>query len=421
MDRYQAMIDLFPLDMEMVEDTIEKAIARYEYPYRDGADTEDLGEKARVIRMRCYWFEETYTEHFAFLEHLRKRDLFELTHPKYGQIKGRIESVSVRHDDRTATAEVDLCFVQDLSDQEQPRPWADVAAAAEESFVAGQAELQEEFAADAAAVLGAEASAILVKELDPTLGIVAQFPTVSLKARAWLKDVEAACNVWDAKYLEITNPAASLTAAVNYGVALPGRVIGTVARAAERLALTYATLRSSPARFLSSLRLGLQELTNASGSGDKIARLAGAQRLSLEAGGLYRDDEQARDRLRRLETAAAFDVLGRRLPAEELPVVLNVQQLERSLAEVRAEIQAAVELARGQESLKTAALALLEHVSQVKLERDRILMLTLENPLPLHLVCLRQGLPYRYAERILSINRIAHPSFTQGEVAVYGR
>jgi hypothetical protein len=102
-------------------------------------------------------------------------------------------------------------------------------------------------------------------------------------------------------------------------------------------------------------------------------------------------------------------------------VVLNVQQLERSLAEVRAEIQAAVELARGQESLKTAALALLEHVSQVKLERDRILMLTLENPLPLHLVCLRQGLPYRYAERILSINRIAHPSFTQGEVAVYGR
>jgi len=67
------------------------------------------------------------------------------------------------------------------------------------------------------------------------------------------------------------------------------------------------------------------------------------------------------------------------------------------------------------------ALQLQEHVGTIKLERDRIVSISLDNALPLHLVCLRQGLPYAYAERLLSINELPHPSFAQGEVSVYVR
>ena len=64
---------------------------------------------------------------------------------------------------------------------------------------------------------------------------------------------------------------------------------------------------------------------------------------------------------------------------------------------------------------------LLEHVGTIKLEREKILTVVLDNPMPLHLVCLRYGLPYNYAERLSSINTIPQPNFTDGEVSIYAR
>jgi hypothetical protein len=39
--------------------------------------------------------------------------------------------------------------------------------------------------------------------------------------------------------------------------------------------------------------------------------------------------------------------------------------------------------------------------------------------MPLHLVCLRYGLPYTAAERLLTINSIVNPNRVAGEVNVY--
>ncbi len=47
---------------------------------------------------------------------------------------------------------------------------------------------------------------------------------------------------------------------------------------------------------------------------------------------------------------------------------------------------------------------------------------TTQNTLPLHLLCLKYNLPYNYADRVNSINRIKNPSFTPaGEVKIYVR
>ena len=42
------------------------------------------------------------------------------------------------------------------------------------------------------------------------------------------------------------------------------------------------------------------------------------------------------------------------------------------------------------------------HVAAIKADRDRMLTVTLDNPTPLHLVCVMQGLPYRDADRLLA-------------------
>ncbi|ALC15660.1 Mu-like prophage DNA circulation protein [Desulfuromonas soudanensis] len=421
MDRFAATLDEFPLDVETLDDSFEKAVAVYEYPYRDGAGTDDLGQKARSLRLRCYWWEETYQKHFEFLDHLKQRSLFSLTHPKYGLIKGRIRSVSVRHDDRQELAEVDIDFVEDLSSQETPAVYPDVKAGGEESFLFGQSELQDNLRTSASAELGeATAAALFTQSLDPSLGIAEQFPGVSLKTRNWLKAVEAAVSAWDASGSLVANPAGSLVSTTAFAANLPGRVVGSVARAAERYALGLVSLRSSPARFLSAYRAGLPDFSALNDNYATVATIAGTQRLALEAAELYGADEESRDGLRRSEQTPAFDASGRFIAAPAGDQVMTAIDLERSLAEVRTALQEAIDLARGMESLKAAARQLLEHVSQVKLERDRLVTLLLDNPMPLHLLCLHQGLSYRYAARILAINStIIHPSFVRGEVQVY--
>lgn len=421
MDRYQAAIDGYAFDCETIEDAFQKAIARYEYPYRDGADTEDMGEKARVIKLRCYWLGEDYPQHAEFLEHIKQREMFELSHPKYGLIHGRIEAVSVRHDDRLETAEVDVTFVQDLASRETPARYIDVESAGEEFFAVGQQELMDEFAGDVREALGVEAEGVLARDLNPESGIVEQFPGVSTKARNYLKNVESFVGLLAAEAAEVANPANSLLAATDFGTSLPGRVIGTLARTVERHARLRDSLTSSPLRFLRSLKGGLTGLSSRAGRFGKHTRIASGQRLALEAATLYKDDETARQTLRRREQVKSFDALGNYLDPEPAPVVMNVVELERSLAEVRDELRAGIDLARRVESLKTMALQLQEHVGTIKLERDRIVSISLDNALPLHLVCLRQGLPYAYAERLLSINELPHPSFAQGEVSVYVR
>lgn len=421
MDRFAAKIDSFDLEIETLNDTFGKAVATYEFPYRDGAATEDLGATARTLRLRCYWWEESYADHFGFLDHLKQRELFELTHPKYGVLQGRIRQVSVRHDDRQQLAEVDITFVQDLSSQEGSTYYNDVQAAGEESFMAGQKELQDEVVADAVQLLGPVARDLAAKELDPDLGVVEQFPGVSLASRNWLRGVETAISSWDQAASETSNPANTLLSATSFGSNLPGRIVGSVARAAERYSLAIASQRSAPARFIASLRSSMETLAALDPTHSKTASIAGAQRLGLETAAIYAEDEASRSRLRQAEQARTFDLLGRNQAQVAVGSVMTARDLETSLSVVRTVLQLAVDESRGMVSLKDVGRQLLEHVVQVKLERDRIVTILLDNQLPLHLVCLLQGLPYAYADRLLAINEIPRPNFVSGEVSVYVR
>jgi prophage DNA circulation protein len=425
-DTYFAYLDNTRLEMETIDDTFEKSIVRHEFPFRDGALLEDMGQKARTVRLRCYFWDDggdhaTYDDHILLINHLASRELFELDHPMYGIMKGCVESVSVRHDDRQRTAEVDITFVENLRGEIEPAEQADVEAEAEAAFTDVQERMMDSFSEGLRDVLGPEAAGILDKTLDASKGVLEQFQNVSLAARNYLKKVDTFVSTVESTLTEIANPANSLVSTINFGTNLPGRVIGSVTRCVERYARLYETLTTAPARFADSFNLAALELERALGFGKSHVRSTAAAQAGYTMATLYKADEEQRQSLRRKEKNACFDASGTYTTPETAAPVMNVRELEQSLATTRTMIQRAVDQDRRQEGLKTMARRLLEHVNSVKLEREKIVAVDLDNVMPLHLVCLKYGLPYNTAERIHSINRIPNPSFASGRVSIYGR
>lgn len=431
-DTWTANIDGFPLVMETIEDSIEKSIARYEFPYRDGALLEDMGRKARVVKIKCYFYDASYEKHIEFLKHLDSKDLFELTHPKYGILKGRIEAVSVRHDDKIRAAETDITFVESLPAPE-PRHAPSVEQSVENKIEAGQKQAGAAFLESAKKAVGKAADA-LSRTLDPKTGILAQFNDITGDARAFVTQVDSLVTTLEGSLNTIANPVNSLIGTISYAADLPGRVTGTVARTMERYSILYDSLKNSPVRFVQSFRNGMAKLKDSLPKSSKNSakqaaidairtqmQIAAAQRLALDLAYIYKDDETARQKQKGLENTKSFDVRGNYIKTELPDPILTVGDIEKSVADVRAEIQTAVEAERSMESLKDTARQLLFHVNTIKLEREKIRTVELDNSMPLHLVCLRYGLPYAYAERIHAINAIQNPSFVSGQVSIYAR
>jgi hypothetical protein len=182
----------------------------------------------------------------------------------------------------------------------------------------------------------------------------------------------------------------------------------------------YDSIKNAPHRFLSNLEQARLDLESKAGFG-KHLKIGFSSQAAMVVAGVYKADEATRQKVRRNESGKSFDTQGNYLGAPVSEQILTVNDLEASLATMRTMLQAAIDEDRSMESLKAIAKSLLDHVNTIKLERDRIITVELDNAMPLHLVCHRYGLTYNYAERIASINRIKNPNFTDGEVRIYGR
>lgn len=418
--RFLASLNGFPLDLEHISSTYRKAIAAYDIPYRNGAKTEDMGEEATGHRFKAYWFNETYQAFFAVREELKKTVLAELVHPEMGVLKGRIQSMSVDWDDRDQTAEVEFEFLEEVIDSTEPPRVISVQAAVEAAFASGQAEQMAAFAADVRTELGPEAGGILAKTLDPDLPLLQQFTGISLQARAYLKKVDALVTTIEATLHDIEQPANSLIATVDYGLTLPGRVVGGLAKAIERYAVLLESTREFPLRFLNALQHNLRGLEDTFAGFLTQLKLSGGQRLALEAAALFDEDESRREALKKQEGTEPWDALGHLIRLESPGPILNVDQVEASLALVRAYLQEAIDLARGPQSLPQMAADLLEHVSRVKMDYERVVHVDVPTVSPLFLICQKNGLPYTAVERVAALNpEFPNPNFMQGQVSLY--
>jgi prophage DNA circulation protein len=409
----------FGFDYEHFEDHFGNSIARYEFPYKQGALLANMGQRARVTRGRCYFINDNYDTHKILINYLgaefEEGGTWELTHPEYGTIKGEIESLSVHHDDRVSTAEVDLVFIEQYRGLIAPQTGSAPASITREAWDYGQTQMQSHVRQRIRSAHGPS----LLKTLIATASLVSQFSRLKKSATAFIRSAEVTLKALVATESSVTNPSNSLVSTTTYDADLSGVMVKNIALAVERHAITYAGLLSSPDRFLASFNSAVAETAAASGDFAAYVKIAGAQRAAVELGSAFDDNEQARLAWEQSSSQKSFSVTGRYLKDETPDRPLTVQELEKALATVRASLQEAIDEAREMESLRTMALALTDYVIEVKQGSPAIKTVSVANETPLHVLCLRYGLSYQDAESLMAINRIRHPSFVKGEVNVY--
>ncbi len=425
-DLKDATINGLTLELESLADSFSKAIARYDYPNADGVDTDDMGQSARTVQVKCVFWDDggghvTFKNHYALLEILALRDLLEFSHPRYGMLKGRIESVNVRADERQRLAEVDFTFVEQMRLSLGTIARVDVVSATEAQFILAQVELQEEIQLVCVTLLGPGGRDLAAKPLLPQLTILEQFTSLSRAAQSFVEKINAFEQRLNATLTEIANPANSLLATINFVTTFPGRIAAALAGCCERYTLLSAGLRNAPASFLRSLQGGLLELEK-SLPFPELLRGATAARVGVECGYLFAADETNRDLLRRQELTPAFDSQGKHNGGESPAAVMTVTEIETALGIARRLLQDAVDRSRAATSAKELARLLLEHANSIKLEREKLVTVLVNPPLPLHLLCLKYGLSYSYAPRIMAVNPgIINPNQVAGLVVIYGR
>lgn len=417
----QATLNNIPLDLETISDSFAKAIAKRHIPFSDKTLLKDMGLKERRIKLRCYFWDDTYEKHKDLLALLWNQTDFELNHPEYGLLKGKVETISIRDDDREETAEIDIEFVVGKSDAPQAAA-IDIEGDSEDLYLSGIKEIETDYR-DRLALQSVLPVEIIDIPLDPELPtILEQMPgTLAPEGRTYIKQIDAMLSDIDAGVSGISLPGSSLLNDINFAVGIPGRVMATFAGFAEKQILSLATLRSAPDRFISSLISGLNRFagllpdTPHQNSHASVNALTASKELGL----IYSEDEILRNLQKQIESVKVFDDLGRMRPVEQVDYPMNVKQIENTLYTVRDMTAGAVAANREISSLKLLSDKLLDHVVKIKLEREKIIRVEVDNQIPLHLVCLKHGLPYNAADRIMLINQIQHPSFTQGGIDIY--
>ena len=420
---YKPMMDDFELELlERVETGIEKAIAEYEVPFANGGILDDMGVKARRFQIRTIWRKQNYELHGAFIEHTAINQLNTFIHPESGIIRGRIKSVNVIHDARLRCAEINIEFLEDTSSDARPVYNPPLEAFLEE----GLAESVEAVIDTTAAELGAAGLDTSV-EVDPDLPLAGQIPARTIQARAMLARVDQSIARMRATLNAVVNPIESAAAMINYGASLPGVIMAAVCSTVERLAIAAEGIGNAPVMFVSSMRSNIARLRAAVPALGSQIMIAGANIAALVTGRIFANDESQKAVLRRIEDTPVWRPDGTSLNMPPAPKVLTANELDESLARIHEMIQDGINASRAigcapaVHILCAQADALTRYINAVKLERDRIVSVEVEDAMPLHLICLRHGLPYSYADRIATINNFWNPTFAAGQVRIYER
>jgi len=388
-----------------------------------GADLEDMGLKEHVITIRCHFWDdaeqETYNDHALLIANLADRSLNDLVHPKYGLMKGKVQSLSIEHDDTLRHATIEITFIEQMRFVPEASAEPGVQSAVDEAYQEGQLRQEDILAADIKDAIPSVDSGAVTIDLDADTGLLAQMQIFSGTTRQLVAQAEKNISTIEAVVNAVESPVNSLQATISYSLTLPGRILGSISAAVEKAARLYDSLWNYPRQFIFKVDAAFTDLqgsweylldtaTSPGGrSGAQILlnhlKIVCAQRIALEAAALYEADNNASG-----DRESDFHVM-------------NVNELESTLALVRTRLAEAVEISRNMDCLKTMAAALLTQVNSVRLEREKMIAVTLDNPMPLHMVCLRYGLPYTDAERLIKVNNISHPNFAEGAISVYAR
>jgi len=420
-EHFKCQLDELVLAIEFIDDGCEKAFSRYQYPETDGTDFRDMGMSGRKFNCKTWFKNELYADYQSFLNLIERRDtVHNFIHPYFGLILGVITGYSAKHDRQKQTAVVDFVFEEQLQGDIEERLTPLIQPQIEELFINGQTALLASYKDKLLTVLGPNASALLTRVINTTSSLASQFIDMSRSVRSYAAQVDSAVAVFEGFLATAVQPADSLIASIEYGSTVPGRLIGGIAQAVDRYMTLVETAIESPIMILQSFYTGTLELRNALTGFEPELDIIVAQCGALFISRLYKADDDNRYQALMIEKTPAWTRKGEYVGRAAMPSVFTVNDLERSLYIVRSYLQQAINIDRNITVLHQMSAALLRHVNTIKIEREKVISIEVDNDLPLHLLCHSRGLGYAAAERVLSINpQIENPTYTSGTVAVY--
>lgn len=414
-ETFPAQMDDYLINILDISNTNSMALHKHEFILTDGAVIENMGRHAQEIKFRTYWFgsniesytyaSPTYANHFLFLASIEDSTVVHtLQHPKYGEIKGYIESYTVINDDTQLYATIDIQFVEDgLQNQNNLVTNA-----------LNLSSLQVDMLNDQLVKIGSEIQAngfttLLGQTVDFSQKMNTQFTNLTTPCRNFLKECDTVVGQMDKFLSNITQPLVTVDSLVSYASDVPSRILSSMNQAANRIVGSLSHLSNLPVQFLNNMIVQTMNLKNTITGvhasffqAHLLTVCAGS--IAVQTGILMEADNNSRQSSLKLETTKTFDVSGNRVNSVTIPVLLSQEQVDAMIFSVRDFIQInIIDVDRDQQQLKNMVSLLTGYINNTTLKKQQQVKMTVSN-IPIHLLCMQLGIPYNGANRIYALN-----------------
>lgn len=408
---------LGPWNLKLVSigDEISHAIAETQYPYKNGADLEDMGVNAELLRFSCVLTNDDYKENYQalrnwFLSYFATP--IELIHPDHGTLNGYPQNVSFNNDRRKRFAQFDFEF-KIAGIQPDIQDFTDPTEVCEEEAKAVNVEVQ--------AALAEEMQRAGVPDVPgDDWSLLDYWGAMGDAARSFASGVSGALGRIQGVIETVKAPLDALNTTIDYVDSLSGSLTGSLQRFCDSLtALGRKAGSSSGTSVLASIfteRLASFIDTPVYAS---LATIA-ASTLACETARQISEDEVKMGESIAAESVVSDDAEGKPIAADTIePFIMTPETLENSLAAVREFINRVLPVSKSLGRLKKMAATLTESILKLKMEYMTTRTVKVEYETPLHKILLDNGLNYKAAERVCALNNVKNPTFMKGEVLVY--
>lgn len=408
------------LSLVSIGDDISHTLSETTYPYKNGADIEDMGVDPETFKFSCVIKNKDYEDNFVqirnwFLSYFPSP--IELVHPEHGVVEGYPRNASFSEDRRRKFAEFTFEFVvagiqpetQNYTDPYESN--LEEATACNEEAMAAIAESMQQ--AGVPDVEGEDWS------------LLDKWGELGDAARAFASAVNQGLGQVLGVIESVKAPLDAISATIDYLDTLSG----TLTRAFQECLDSFTGLArriddhtSSKASISTLVTSATEMLGNVAGMPATVygcfATLAAAT-ISTEAGRLISEDEKRLGESMARENVVVDDVEGRSIAKPSAPVLVSPQDMEDSLAMAREFVQKVLPVSSSPDRLKKQVATLSEAVLRIKMEYMTTKKIEVTHETPLHKIAVDNGLSYQAAERLCALNNVKNPTFMIGEVLVY--
>lgn len=417
---------LGPWELKLVSigDEISHAIAETSYPYKNGAELEDMGVNPEVFRFSCIITNEDYDKNYAalrnwFLSYFPEP--IELYHPDHEiALYGYPKNVSFSNDRRKHFAQFDFDF-EIANIQDETQAFTDPKDVTYEEAVEANADVQAAIATEMqkAGVPDIEGDGWSIGDF---LNAVFEYwGVIADTARTFIDGINKVMGIVTGIIDQVKTTVDAISSSIDYLRNMSGKMTECIQKCCDSFTALSGKFSGNSKSKTATLAESLKEMLVSLEGSPVYAAFAtlAASTLANETANHISDDETRMGESIAAEKVVSDDAEGREIAETKEPYIVTPAELEDSVATVREFINTVLPVAICPERLKKQAATLTDAVLRFKMEYMTTKKVTLQQETPLHKVCLDNGLGYKAAERLCALNAVKNPTFMNGEVLVY--